>query len=122
MFGSIASGDGVTFSILVQSIPTFSVSEDGEALEGDGEDVGEDGGPARGCATLLGIKGILYFGAPRNGVGPTWSFKGLGGARRRSRLRGMMLVQMIEERENEVHASRGESKESKSLHGTMGKP
>jgi len=94
MFGSIASGGGTTFAILSQTIPAFSVSEEEEGLEGD---VGDDEGPARGCATLLGIEGILYFGAPRSGVGPTWSLKGLGGARRRSRFRGMMLVQTIEE-------------------------
>lgn len=92
MLGSIASGDGAIFSILVQSIPAFSVSEGEVDSEEEGEEVGEDEGPARGCATLLGIEGILYFGVPRNGVGPTWSFKGLGGARRRSRFRGMMLV------------------------------
>jgi len=68
MLGSITSGGGTTFSILAQSIPAFAVSEKEEGLEGE---VGEDEGPARGCATLLGIEGILYFGAPRNGVGPT---------------------------------------------------
>ena len=68
MFGSIASGGGTTFSILSQSIPAFSGSEKEVGLEGE---VGEDEGPARGCATLLGIEGILYFGVPRNGVGPT---------------------------------------------------
>ena len=71
MFGSIASGDGTIFSNLSQSIPEFSVSEKEEGLEGEGEEVGEDEGPARGCATLLGIEGILYFGVPRIGVGPT---------------------------------------------------
>jgi hypothetical protein len=71
IFGSIASGDGATFSILSHSIPAFSGSEDEEGLEGEGEEVGEDEGPARGCATLLGIEGILYFGVPRIGVGPT---------------------------------------------------
>ena len=71
MFGSIASGDGTTFSILSQSIPVFSVSEKEEGLEGEEEEVGEDEGPARGCATRVGIEGILYFGVPRNGVGPT---------------------------------------------------
>ena len=93
MSGSTASVNGDIFSILSQSIPAFSDSEDEVDLEGEGEEVGEDGRAARGCATLLGIEGILYLGVPRIGVGPTWSFKGLGGARRRSRFRGMMLIQ-----------------------------
>jgi hypothetical protein len=92
-FGSIASGGGATFSILSQSIPAFSVSEDEE--EG-GDDDDDDDGPASGCAALLGIEGILYFGVPRVGVGPTWSFRGVGGARRRSRFRGMVFVQTID--------------------------
>jgi len=101
MLGSIARGDGATFSILSQSIPAPSVSEGEEDLveeEEEGvEEEGEDEGPASGCAARPGIEGILYFGVPRVGVGPTWSFRGLGGARRRSRLKGMMFVQAIED-------------------------
>ena len=103
--GSIASGDGATFSILPQSMPLFPVSEgevDLEEVEGEEEEEGDDGGPASGCAALPGIEGILYFGAPRIGVGPTWSFKGLGGARRRSRFNGMMFVQTIEAGEDRL--------------------
>ena len=98
MCGSIASGDGATFSILSQSIPVLSDSEGEEDLEEDEEEEEEEGeeeGPARGCAALPGIEGILYFGVPRIGVGPRWSFKGLGGARRRSRFKGMMFVQTV---------------------------
>ena len=103
IFGSIASGDGATFSIFAQSMLAFSGSEDEVGSEGE---VGDDERPASGCAALLGIEGILYFGVPRIGVGPTWSFKGLGGARRRSRFKGMMFVQMIEASENGVPGMR----------------
>jgi hypothetical protein len=71
MFGSIASGAGAIFSILSQSMPVFSVSEDEVDGEGEEGEVEEDEGPARGWATLLGIEGILNFGVPRDGVGPT---------------------------------------------------
>jgi hypothetical protein len=111
MLGSIASGDGSTFSILSQSIPAPSVSEDDEDLEGEEDEVeveGDDEGPASGCAARPGIEGILYFGVPRVGVGPTWSFKGLGGFRRRSQLKGMMFVQGMEDG---VGASSGKRKE-----------
>lgn len=95
MIGSIASGGGATFSILSQSIPLFSVSEGEEDLEeekDDEDEEGDDEGPPSGCAALPGIDGILYFGVPRIGVGPAWSFKGLGAALRRSRFKGMMFV------------------------------
>ena len=70
-FGSIASGGGATLSILAQSMLGFSGSEDAKDLDEEEEGEVDDEGPASGCATLLGIEGILYFGVPRNGVGPT---------------------------------------------------